>query len=77
MAFDQPFFTLLPGPPLGMADPCYSKWITANRLAWERASVCRLYGNDSKQCEDARERFYEAARQYAFCMDDVWGKDEF
>lgn len=77
MPFDQPFYTLLPAPPLGPMDPCYKAWVNANRFALERTAICKMYGGRSKQCLDARKRFYEAARQYAYCMDDVWGKNEF
>lgn len=77
MPFDQPFYTWLPAPPLGPIDPCFAAWIKANKLALERAATCNRFGSQSKECLDARERFYEAARQYAFCMDDEWGQNEF
>lgn len=74
---DDPFYTLFPMPPLGMLDPCYTAWLKANRLAVERASICGQYGKDSTECYFARDRHFEAARQYAFCLDDTWGLDEF
>ncbi|MFC4769376.1 hypothetical protein [Effusibacillus consociatus] len=77
MIFDHPFYALLPAPPLGILDPCFPQWARTNRLAAERASVCRLYGNNSAECVAARERYFEAARQYAFCLDDTWGQNEF
>lgn len=77
MAFDEPFYTLLPAPPLGPLDRCYPSWQKTNRMALERARVAAVYGDKSKEYQAARDRYYEAARQYAFCMDDTWGKDEF
>lgn len=74
---DQPIYTLLPAPPLGMLDPCHRAWVQTNRLAYERALVCARYGTDSVECYNARERYFEAARQYAFCLDDRWGLNEF
>jgi hypothetical protein len=75
--FNDPFYTLLPKPPLGAFDPCYSAWLKANRLALEQASVCRKFGSDSAECQMANEKYFEAARQFAFCMDEKWGLDEF
>ncbi|WP_018131635.1 hypothetical protein [Effusibacillus pohliae] len=75
--FDEPFFTLLPSPPLGMLDPCYARWLEVNRLVSERAAICKRCGAASLECHYARERYFEAARQYAFCLDDTWGLEEF
>ncbi|TCS72287.1 hypothetical protein EDD64_12240 [Effusibacillus lacus] len=75
--FNHPFYTLLPAPPLGILDPCHAKWVQTNRLALERARICGCYGCNSPECLAAQERYFEAARQYAFCLDDVWGLNEF
>ncbi|BCJ86664.1 hypothetical protein [Effusibacillus dendaii] len=77
MAYDDPFYTLLPAPPLGKFDPCYQTWKNTCRLAWERAMVCRMYGDDSPSCQAAQERYFEAARRYSACLDDTWGQNEF
>lgn len=75
--FDQSFYTSLPLPPLGILDPCYPQWLEVQRMSAERAFVCRRTGDSSEECAAAREAYYTAARNYAFCLDDVWGQDEF
>ena len=74
--FDDPFHTVLPPPPFGKADPCYPAWINSVRAAEARITACPP-GQESPECDAAREAYYESARQYADCMDLHYGLQRF
>ena len=74
--FDDPFHTVHPPPPFGPADPCYDAWVRTLRAAQARINACPL-GEESEECTQAREAYFEASRQYANCMDLQYGKQQF
>ncbi|MGB8953969.1 MAG: hypothetical protein WCC10_01225, partial [Tumebacillaceae bacterium] len=74
--FDDPFHTVHPPPPFGPADPCYDAWVRTLRAAQERISACPP-GEESEECTQAREAYFEASRKYADCMDLQYGKQRF
>jgi len=74
--FDNPFYNTLPQPPLGALDPTCPYWQRTVEAARRRDEACPLRV-DSPECEQAREAYFEAARQYAFALDDVWGFNRF
>lgn len=76
---DQPFYTILPQPPLGMMDPTWPLWRSVVALAQKRGSICGGQGDgaSSTSCEEAREKYFEAARHYANALDRVYGLGRF
>jgi len=74
--FDDPFYTVLPGPPLGRLDPTYDRWLAVVAAAQARIQACPPRA-ETAACDAAREAYNEAARQYAFALDDVWGLNRF
>ena len=74
--FDDPFYTVHPPPPFGPADPCYDAWVRTLRAAEARIAACPP-GEESEECNQARQAYFEASRQYAYCMDLQYGKQRF
>jgi hypothetical protein len=70
--FDDPFYTVLPPPPFGPVDPCYPQWVKVMKKAEERYEACPE-GEETYECTNAREAYFEAARQYAYALDRVYG----
>ncbi|PWK05042.1 hypothetical protein [Tumebacillus permanentifrigoris] len=74
--FDDTFYSTLPAPPLGSADPTYPLWVKSVEAAQNRLQACPI-GKESKRCDIAREAYYEASRQYATALDKYWGLQRF
>lgn len=74
--FDDPFYNVLPPPPLLQADPCYDRWFTVMQAVTRRIEACPA-GAQTPECDAAREAYFELAREYSFCMDRVYGLQRF
>jgi hypothetical protein len=74
--FDDPFYSTLPAPPLGAGDPTYPQWLKMVEAAQNRIAACPAR-QESKRCDEAREAYYEASRQYANVLDKYWGMQRF
>lgn len=74
--FDDPFYNVLPPPPLGSLDPCYDEWLAVVKGAEDRYTACA--GDErSIACELSREEYFEAARGYAYALDRHWGLNRY
>ncbi|MBL0386733.1 hypothetical protein JJB07_08715 [Tumebacillus sp. ITR2] len=74
--FDDPFYTELPAPPLGEFDSAYPMWVKTIEAAQKRVEACPI-GQESPECDAAREAYYAACRAYAKELDRVWGLQRF
>ncbi|ASS76385.1 hypothetical protein CIG75_16440 [Tumebacillus algifaecis] len=70
--FDDPFYNVISPPPFGPADPAYPQWLNVMQKAKERDEKCPIRG-ETPPCQAAREAYLEAARQYAYVLDRVYG----
>lgn len=70
--FDDPFYNVLSPPPFGSSDPAFPQWVAVMQRAAERYSSCPE-GTETPECQLAREAYFEAARQYAYVLDRVYG----
>ncbi|ARU61629.1 hypothetical protein CBW65_11850 [Tumebacillus avium] len=72
--FDDPFYNVLSPPPFGPADPTFPQWQAVMAAAEARYAACPV-GQETQECAIAREAYYEATRQYAYVLDNIYGLD--
>lgn len=70
--FDDPFHTVLPPPPFHQLDPAWPQYLDLLKAAEKRIIACPPQA-ETRECDLAREAYFEAARQYAYKLDNVYG----